>query len=177
MSEAKNTDICITKCLVNSMSDDSTGNDTQTGYLNVVELPDAPGIVNAILNDDGGGNGSLCNDWFVIKDNMYEPPYAFQQAQPQSQSQTTHWTLMNQLHRHQRFMESTTCDVVEGAPQWIRTRLLAHLSQLEVDAGAAGGERTDLERSTCPISQRTHQGLQAEHAREQPSGQATDACY
>ena len=111
-------------------------NDTKTAYMNVVELPYAPGNVNALcqpakrtvnltwsgcfdgnspilkcilqarmlissdfhvqmVNDDGGGDGLLGNDWFVIKDNIYETACGFQQAQ--SQSQTTLWTLIIQL--------------------------------------------------------------------------------
>ena len=137
VAEVKNTEIGIYKCLVNSVWDASADNDIKTAYLNVVELPYAPGNVNAYLyqsekravnltwsgsfdgnspilkyivqtrmlnasdfhvqmvNDDSGGDVSLGYDWFVIKDNIYERPYGFQQAQ--SQTQTTHWTLINQL--------------------------------------------------------------------------------
>ena len=40
--EAKNTDIGIYKCLVRSLSNEQAGNDSETAYLNVVELPYAP---------------------------------------------------------------------------------------------------------------------------------------
>ena len=137
VAEAKNTDISIYKCLVDSVSEASAGNDNKMAYLNVVELLYAPCNLNTYLyqpekcivtltwtgsfdgkspilkyigqariliakefhvqmvNDDGRGDRSLGNDWFVIKDNIYETPHGFQQAQPQSQ--TTHWTLMSQL--------------------------------------------------------------------------------
>ena len=47
IAEAKNTDIGIGKSLVNSVWDASADNDNKAAYLNVVELPYAPGNVNA----------------------------------------------------------------------------------------------------------------------------------
>ena len=44
--EAKNTDIGIYKFLVRSLSNEQAGNDSETAYLNVVELPYAPFNVN-----------------------------------------------------------------------------------------------------------------------------------
>jgi len=48
--EAKNTDIGIYKCLVNSVSTEQAGNDSKIAYLNVVELPYSPYNVQSDLN-------------------------------------------------------------------------------------------------------------------------------
>ena len=71
------------------------GNSPILKYIVQTRMLNASDFHVQMVNDDGGGDGSLGNDWFVIKDNIYERPYGFQQAQ--SQLQTTHWTLMNQL--------------------------------------------------------------------------------